>query len=312
MPSGMIRSGCGCHQASCTQSLKARVVARPSSGSEHWEYTRPQNPVIIEGKLSEAQMPARSMSWTRASTSKQPRRIWSKRNGSISTVSGRRPTTAFMPIWLWRWPSNSHTSWPRRSTTMRGARSWRRAGSRPSNMPAGSTRWSSTEMIVASTSRGSGSGRNRSVASSKLTRTLVPLRSGHEGRQPRGPVRHRSRPLPALLRGGVRVRPPQRPRGPGRGRLPAAAGARTGGADRRLPDARRLRPGAAPLRPGGQRPGPGPRRSPSRASPTSRSRWPTWPPPAPGWRTSAARCWPTPTWAATPSWCATPTARSSS
>ena len=58
----MIRSGCGCHHSSCTQSLNARVVARPSSGSEHCEYTRPQKPVIIDGKLSDAHTPLMSMS----------------------------------------------------------------------------------------------------------------------------------------------------------------------------------------------------------------------------------------------------------
>ena len=180
MPSGMTRSGCGCHHASCTQSLNARVVARPSSGSEHCEYTRPQKPVIIDGKLSDAHTPLRSMSCTRASMSQQPLRIWSKRNGSTSTVSGRRPTTAFMPTCECRWPSNSHTSWPRSSTTIRGARSCSAAGRRPSNMSAGSTRWSSTEMIVARTSRGSGSGRKRSdvvrarrVPSRWLTPTFV-------------------------------------------------------------------------------------------------------------------------------------------
>ena len=64
-----MRSGWGCHHASCTQSLNARVVARPSSGSEHCEYTRPQKPVIIDGKLSDAHTPLTSMSCTRASTS---------------------------------------------------------------------------------------------------------------------------------------------------------------------------------------------------------------------------------------------------
>jgi hypothetical protein len=100
IPNGMIRSGCGCHHSSWTQSLNARVVASPSSGSEHCEYTRPQKPVIIDGKLSEAHTPLMSMSRTRASTSKQPGRIWSKRNGSSFTDSGRRPATAFIPTWV--------------------------------------------------------------------------------------------------------------------------------------------------------------------------------------------------------------------
>ncbi len=42
-------------------------------------------------------MPARSMSWTRASMSKQPGRISSKRAGSMLHSSRGRPTTAFNP-----------------------------------------------------------------------------------------------------------------------------------------------------------------------------------------------------------------------
>ena len=100
MPSGMMRSGYGEYHSSYSQSFHARVTARPSSGSEHCENTRPQKPVIIDGKLSDAHTPLMSMSRTRASTSQQPRRIWSKRNGSTFTVSGRRPATAFMPTWV--------------------------------------------------------------------------------------------------------------------------------------------------------------------------------------------------------------------
>ena len=67
--------------------------------------------------------------------SQQPGRIWSKRNGSTLTVSGRRPATAFMPTWLWRCPSNSQTSWPSRRLDDAAARGPARcAGSRPSNM----------------------------------------------------------------------------------------------------------------------------------------------------------------------------------
>ena len=73
------------------------VTASPSSASEHCEKTRPQKPVIIDGKLSDAHTPLMSMSWMRASMSQQPRRIWSNRKGSTFTDSGLRPATAFMP-----------------------------------------------------------------------------------------------------------------------------------------------------------------------------------------------------------------------
>ena len=53
--------------------------------------------MIWLGKLTDAQMPARSMSATRAVGSQQPRRIWSKRTGSIGEPSRLRPTTAFSP-----------------------------------------------------------------------------------------------------------------------------------------------------------------------------------------------------------------------
>ena len=66
MASGMKRSGCCCHHSSTIQSLYARVVARPSSGSFALEYTRPQKPVIIDGKFRAAQMPPTSMSFTRS------------------------------------------------------------------------------------------------------------------------------------------------------------------------------------------------------------------------------------------------------
>ena len=94
---GMIRSGYGEYQSSNSQSFHARVVASPSSGSAQLAKTRPQNPVIIDGKLTAAQMPPMSMSRMRAWMSQQPRRISSNRNGSTFTVSGRRPATAFMP-----------------------------------------------------------------------------------------------------------------------------------------------------------------------------------------------------------------------
>ncbi len=63
------------------------------------ENTLPENPVIWEGKLSEAHTPLMSMSAMRASMSQQPRRMSSKRVGSRVTHSGRRPATAFIPTW---------------------------------------------------------------------------------------------------------------------------------------------------------------------------------------------------------------------
>ena len=59
----------------------------------------PQKPVIWLGKFTDAQMPARSMSATRAAGSQQPRRIWSKRTGSMGESSLLRPTTALSPTW---------------------------------------------------------------------------------------------------------------------------------------------------------------------------------------------------------------------
>ena len=64
------------------------------------------------------------------------------------------------------WPSNSHTSWPApvHDDPRRPVLEVGRAAV-PRTCPGGSTRWSSTEMIVAWTSRGSGSGRNSSGSS---------------------------------------------------------------------------------------------------------------------------------------------------
>ena len=99
MPSGTMRSGWGLCHSSKNQSFHARVTASPSSGSEHRENTDPQNPVICDGKFTDAQMPLRSMSRMRAPISKQPGRISSKRVGSMSQSSRARPTTALMPTW---------------------------------------------------------------------------------------------------------------------------------------------------------------------------------------------------------------------
>ena len=51
MPSGMIRSGYGEYHSSNSQSFQACVTASPSSGSEHCEKTRPQNPVIMRREV---------------------------------------------------------------------------------------------------------------------------------------------------------------------------------------------------------------------------------------------------------------------
>ena len=164
-----MRSGCGCHHSSCTQSLNARVVARPSSGSEHCEYTRPQKPVIIDGKLSDAHTPLRSMSCTRASMSQQPGRIWSKRNGSTCTVSGRRPDDrvhAHLGVALRRRTPTPRG--PSSFTTMRGARSCSCDG-QPALEHVGRLH----EVVVDRDDRGehlagSGSGRNSSGSSAVI------------------------------------------------------------------------------------------------------------------------------------------------
>jgi hypothetical protein len=69
MPIGTMRSGYGACHSSANQSFHACVTARPSSGSEHCENTRPQNPVIWDGKFTAAHTPLMSMSLTRASMS---------------------------------------------------------------------------------------------------------------------------------------------------------------------------------------------------------------------------------------------------
>ena len=61
------------------------------------------------------------------------------------------------------------TSWPSSVSTTRGARSASFRGRRPSKVSGGSIRWSSTEINVKCTGRGSGSG--SSVANPKLPTT---------------------------------------------------------------------------------------------------------------------------------------------
>ena len=69
MPSGTMRSGCGEYHSSKSQSFHARTQARPRSRSAASKKTRPQNPVIMDGKFTDAHTPLMSMSRTRASTS---------------------------------------------------------------------------------------------------------------------------------------------------------------------------------------------------------------------------------------------------
>ena len=76
------------------------MTAAPSSGSDAPEKTRPQNPVIWDGKLSDAHTPLMSMSRMRSSMSQQPGRMSSNRVGSRVIDSGRRPATAFIPTWV--------------------------------------------------------------------------------------------------------------------------------------------------------------------------------------------------------------------
>jgi hypothetical protein len=94
----MMRSGCGPAHSSMCQSFHARTQARPSSWSLLCENTVPAKPAMSDGKHSEAWTPSRSMSATRASTSQQPRRISSKRAGSMFHWSLGRPEIAFSPI----------------------------------------------------------------------------------------------------------------------------------------------------------------------------------------------------------------------
>ena len=96
---GMMRSGMG-----PGPDLEVPPVPGPGAGQSRAPCPRPgrrptpQNPATREGKQSEAQMPARSMSATRASMSKQPGRISSKRAGSMLHSLRGRPTTALSPM----------------------------------------------------------------------------------------------------------------------------------------------------------------------------------------------------------------------
>ena len=69
IPPGTIRSGYSRYHSSWSQSFQARVASRPTSESSASVKTCPQNPVTCDGKFNMAQMPATSMSATRAWTS---------------------------------------------------------------------------------------------------------------------------------------------------------------------------------------------------------------------------------------------------
>ncbi len=96
--SGMIRSGYAPAHTSWCQSFHARTHASPSSGSWLRANAAPANPAMSDGKHSDAQMPATSMSAMRAWMSQQPLRISSKRAGSIVHSLLGRPTTALSPM----------------------------------------------------------------------------------------------------------------------------------------------------------------------------------------------------------------------
>ena len=173
-------------------------TARPSSGSEHCEYTRPQKPVIMRREVHRrphavdvhvvhagVDVPAARAHLVEAERL-DLHRLGPPADDRVHARPGCR--------------SGRRTPRPRgptRLTTTAGARSCSAGGSRPSNMSGGSTRWSSTEMIVASTSRGTGSGRNRSSARSvieldKDRRVGVATRGGPSPRTAPGTTRSRT------------------------------------------------------------------------------------------------------------------------
>src|SRR6185503_6638712 len=134
----------------------------------------PQN-CGYEGKFMEASTPLAFMSRTRSSTSKQPGRISLNRVGSTPYSSGGRPATALRPTLVASCPSNTQASVPSPLVTTRGARLRYRAGMGASNMPGGSTTWSSTEtrmrssMFTRCSSRSDGVGE----ACAELTQVVI-------------------------------------------------------------------------------------------------------------------------------------------
>ena len=263
-----MRSGCVPAQTSRCHRFQARVQASPSSGSSAREKTAPQNPATNEGKHSEAQIPAMSMSATRASMSKHPGRISSNRAGSMLHSARGRPTTALSPTLGYERPSNRHDCAPSGSSWTAGARSASRRGIRPSKQSGGSIRWSSTEMTGATIGRGSGSGSRVLATAAEASVGCTPMpgldlgevRDGPTDGRPDGTAGHRpvdggrgGRHLPGGQPGSSRRG------GPGRtGRLLGPAGRRRG--RRPLGPAtvgrpRVRRPTGRP--PGGLRSGPG-------------------------------------------------------
>ena len=164
---GMMRSGYVPAHTSWCQSFHARTHACPSSGSLACANIVPANPASNDGKHSDAQMPAVSMSAMRAWMSQQPLRISSKRTGSMLHSFFGRPITALRPMFGYSASSNAHAWFPPSSSTTRGARSARCAGIRPSKRSAGSMRWSSTEITVNGRGRVSGSGSSDIYATSR-------------------------------------------------------------------------------------------------------------------------------------------------
>jgi hypothetical protein len=94
----MMRSGYVPAQTSWCQLFHARMQASPRALSWAREKTEPQKPATSEGKQSEAQIPARSMSAILALMSKHPGRISSNRAGSMLHSWRGRPTTALSPM----------------------------------------------------------------------------------------------------------------------------------------------------------------------------------------------------------------------
>ena len=155
--------GAGPHlQVPVVEGAQAGQAQRRIAGPRE---TAPQKPDTSDGKHSEAQIPARSMSAIRASMSKQPGRISSNRAGSMLHSSWGRPTTAFRPdvgvtVSL-EDPALRLRRRPRRPGARRRPAS---AGRRPSNRSGGSMRWSSTEITGTLIALGVGVGEQRGPA----------------------------------------------------------------------------------------------------------------------------------------------------
>ena len=264
-------------------------------------------------------MPARSMSAIRASMSKQPGRISSKRAGSMLHSSRGRPDHGVQPDVGVAVPlEDPALRRRRRPRRPRGAPPCSAAGRRPSKRSGGSMRWSSTEMTGTRIGRGLGVGQQRRpvlrllrLDGSHEKVTLSSAKSAgpggahdhtrrgrHHGRRPphrrrRGARRRRDLPGDepgAAGRGGPR-RPGHQPGAarPGRGRgapVPAGLGRAGRWTSGRPRSSRRPRPAWPPSR----------RTTWPACSPASTAR-PTWrrsstPPPWPAWPRPSRRSWP--------------------